>query len=129
MDDKERGRMSTPITAELREHAYDHIRLDLLPIADRIDAEHRRRMEDCRRNTRREVIRYMRGVLTDLDRGVRRVRKGDKAEVVRCADCRWAHEVEPVDGWKRVCRVRPIMPHYVRGDGYCDQGERREVDE
>lgn len=139
---------STPITAELREFA-DEIderagygvvmpnptskhsgapygpsseTEELYAIADRIDAEHERRMDDCRREVRREVIRYMRGVLTDLDRGVRRVRKGDKVEVVRCRDCLFAHP--RVDGLMQ-CDITRLVNHE---NFFCANGARREMD-
>jgi len=125
---------STPITAGLREVAAKTegangrcgklYRGDLDRIADRIDAEHERRMDDCRREVRREVIRYMRGVLTDLDRGVRRVRKGDKAEVVRCRDCVHAYFV---GGNNNSCGVFGITG--IGADDFCSNGERKEVSE
>jgi hypothetical protein len=80
---------------------------------------------DCRRNTRRELVRYLRGVLTDYDRNIRRVRKGDKAEVVRCKDCQYAREMDD----RHVCTVRPLLAHLVDGDDYCSRGVRAEVDE
>jgi hypothetical protein len=118
--------MREPITAELREI------VPLMPcggnemtaIADRIDAEHKRRMDDCRRNVRREAVRYMRGVLTDLDRGVRRVRKGDKTEVVRCKDCVHAYFVGGNDNFCGVFDIKGIG-----ADDFCSNGERREVEE
>ena len=120
-------------TDDLREYVdwlYEHRQMAgldhgvLLDIADRIDAEHARRMDDCRREVRREVIRYVRGVLTDLDRGVRRVRKGDKTEVVRCRDCESAVESHYHDGL--VCCMHGI---HVDGSHFCSDGERREVEE
>ena len=127
---------SAAITAELREFAdeiYERAGYgapygpsseneELCAIADRIDAEHKRRMDDCRREVRREVIRYMRGVLTDLDRGVRRVRKCDKVEVVRCRDCAYCQR--HVDG-SHVCELTHLA---YRDDYYCYFGARREVD-
>ena len=123
---------STPITSNLREYVdwlYEHkqmVGIDhgvLLEIADRIESEHKRRMDDCRREVRREAIRYVRGVLTDLDRGVRRVRKGDKTEVVRCNECIFAH---PRAGGTCQCDITQLVN---RGDHYCAYGERREADE
>lgn len=124
---------STPITADLREYVdvlYEHGRLAgfdhgvLLDIADRIDAEHGRRMDDCRREVRRETIRYMRGVLTDLDRGVRRVRKCDKTEVVRCKDC--VHSRPAEEDAVYYCDLEAFG--LMGGTAYCSLGERREVD-
>lgn len=66
--------MREPITKELREHAADHVRLELFAIADRIDREHESRMADSRREMRRAVIRYIRGVLNDYDHGIKRKR-------------------------------------------------------
>lgn len=114
--------MREPITKELREHAADHVRVELLEIADRIDAEHKRRMEQSRYETRRAVLRYLRGVLVDYERGVKRVRKGDTARVVRCRDCRWAVPM----GDCCLCGYRPVMAHLVKSDGYCSDGVRRE---
>ena len=96
---------------------------EMTAVADRIDAEHRRRMDDCRREVRREVIRYMRGVLTDLDRGVRRVRKGDKAEVVRCRDC---ENGMSIDG-HILCMMLGVPS--MGADDYCSHGERRKEDD
>ena len=124
--------MREPITANLREYVdwlYENkqmVGIDhgvLIEIADRIEAEHKRRMDDCRREVRRETIRYMRGVLTDLDRGVRRVRKGDKVEVVRCRDCSYCQR--HVDG-SHVCELTHLAH---RADYYCYFGARWEVDE
>lgn len=47
----------------------------LLDIADAIDAEHERRMERCRHETRRAFARYLRAVTVDYERGIKRVRK------------------------------------------------------
>lgn len=41
-------------------------------IADAIDAEHERRMEQCRHETRRSFGRYLRSVIWDYLRGVKR---------------------------------------------------------
>lgn len=113
--------MKEPITKELREHAADHVRVELLEIADRIDAEYKRRLETCRENTKRGVIRYLRGVLTDYDRNVKRVRKGDKVEVVRCRDCRWAKPL----GKRYVCTFRSQLTHLVDGNDFCSNGKRK----
>jgi hypothetical protein len=128
-----------PITKELREIA-DEIceragygapygpsseKEELCAIADRIDAEHRRRMGDCRREVRREVIHYMRGVLTDLERGVRRVRKCDKVEVVRCKDCVHSRPAEQEAVYYCDLEAFGLMGETA----YCSLGERREVDE
>jgi hypothetical protein len=76
--------MREPITKELREYAQQAVMrddymagltYDLDRIADRIDAEHERRMADSRREMRRAVIHYLRGVLNDYEKGVKRVRK------------------------------------------------------
>jgi hypothetical protein len=118
--------VSEPITKELRD-ALDRMwpNPELLEIADRIDAEHKRRMDDCRRNTNRALVRYLRGVLTDYDKGIKRVRKGDATEVVRCKDCQWARRMDD----RFVCTVRPLMAHLVDSDEYCSRGVRKEVDE
>lgn len=135
--------MKEPITKELRElPLYSSVKAattdtidlieplvyvtmaDLDAIADRIDAEHQHRLMDCRRNTKRELVRYLRGVLTDYDRNIRRVRKGDKAEVVRCKDCQYAREMDD----RHVCAVRPLMAHLVDGSDYCSRGKRKEVE-
>ena len=123
------------ITKELREEAAKTegangrcgklYRCDLDHIADRIDEEHKRRMDDCRRETRRALVRYLRGVLTDYDKGIKRVRKGDKAEVVRCEDCQYAREMYD----RYVCLVRPNIAHFVDADDYCSRGVRKEEDE
>ena len=125
---------SAAITAELREYAQQAVMrddymaglsYDLDRVADHIDAEHERRMDDCRREVRREVIRYMRGVLTDLDRGVRRVRKGDKAEVVRCRDC--VHSRPAEEDAIYYCDKGTFG--LMGGTAYCSLGKRREVSE
>ena len=82
-----------PITKELREYvrlvrAYhltdnhgkkreyvEATTTDMLELADRIDQEHERRMADSRREMRRAAVRYMRSVLTDYKKSVKRVRK------------------------------------------------------
>ena len=43
-------------------------------IADRIDADHERRMEQARRETRRAACRYLAGVVEDYKHGVKRGR-------------------------------------------------------
>ena len=45
--------------------------------------------------------------------------------IVRCRDCRWAHEAPPVEEWRLECRVRPLCRHYTPDDGFCHFGERR----
>ena len=118
--------VSEPITKELRDTLGKMwSNPELIEIADRIDAEHKRRMEDCRHNTKRALVRYLRGVLNDYDRGIKRVRKEDKAEVVRCRDCQWARRMDD----RFVCTVRPLMAHLVDADEYCSRGVRAEVDE
>lgn len=75
--------MREPITSELRclaammerDKLPPFSRAGLEAVADRIDQEHERRMADSRREMRRAVIRYLRSVLTDYERGVKRVRK------------------------------------------------------
>ena len=47
----------------------------LLDLADAIDADHESRMEQCRRETRRAMARYIRAVVSDYERGIKRVRK------------------------------------------------------
>ena len=49
-------------------------------------------------------------------------------KVVRCKNCRWAHEAPPVDEWHLECRVRPLCRHYTPDTGFCHLGEPREVD-
>jgi hypothetical protein len=129
-----------PITKELRELVgtldFDpddmfHMRLisvdkyQLAGIADNIDMEHKCRLDDCRHNTKRALVRYLRGVLNDYDRGIKRVRKGDKAEVVRCRDCMYARRMDD----RFVCTVRPLLAHLVDADEYCSRGVRAEVDD
>jgi hypothetical protein len=118
--------MGEPITKELRD-ALDRMwpNPELLEIADRIDAEHKRRLDDSRRNTNRALVRYLRGVLTDYDRGIKRVRKGVAVEVVRCRDCMYARCMDD----RFVCTVRPLTPHLVDADEYCSRGVRAEADE
>lgn len=123
------------ITKELREYALDVANHDagiayaFKCVADRIDAEYRRRMDDCRRETRRALVRYLRGVLTDYDKGIKRVRKGDVTEVVRCKDCQYAWRTDD----RFVCTLcrtlRPLGAHLVDADDYCSRGVRKEADE
>lgn len=126
--------MREPITKELREYVntvYDYGAITpsnhdtIIAIADRIDVAHKCRMSNSRRESRQAAIRYLRGVLTDYDRNIKRVRKGDKAEVVRCRDCQHAREMDD----RHVCTVRPLLAHLVDGDDYCSRGVRAEVDE
>lgn len=44
-------------------------------VADQIDAEHERRMEDCRRETRRSTCSYISRVVADYKRGKKWKRK------------------------------------------------------
>jgi len=59
------------ITGELRMYAdsfagpFEEERDKLLAIADRIDTEHKRRMDQCRADTKRAALRYLRGVMED----------------------------------------------------------------
>jgi len=129
--------MSEPTTKELREwvnkylYPYDINYINssygthLMEIADAIDAEHRRRMADSRRESRQAAIRYLRGVLLDYERGIKRVRKGDAVEVVRCRDCMYARRMDD----RFVCTVRPTMAHLVDADEYCSRGKRAEADD
>ena len=82
-----------PITKELREYvrlvrAYhltdnhgkkreyvEATTTDLLEIADHIDEEYKNRLENSRYEMRRAVIHYLRGVLNDYEKGIKRVRK------------------------------------------------------
>lgn len=48
------------------------VRDKLLRIADEIDAENSRRMEQSRRDTRRASCKYLGSVLNDYKRGVKR---------------------------------------------------------
>lgn len=52
-----------------RDHIY------LTSIADEIDREHERRMEDCRRETRRATCNYISRVVADYKRGKKWKRK------------------------------------------------------
>ena len=47
----------------------------MFEIADEIDAEHERRMEDCRRETRRATCNYISRVVADYKRGRKWKRK------------------------------------------------------
>ena len=47
-------------------------------------------------------------------------------QVVRCRDCRWAHEAPLVDGWQLECWVRPLSRHYTPDMGFCHLGEGME---
>lgn len=59
------------ITGELRMYAdtfagpLEEERERPLAIADRIDVEHKRRMDQCRTDTKRAALRYLRGVMED----------------------------------------------------------------
>lgn len=71
------------IADDLREYAdylkgrevSDDDHLVLMGIADQIDREHGERLWQCRRETKRAFARYMRSVITDYEKGVKRVRK------------------------------------------------------
>ena len=54
------------------EHAMHEIMKGLNDTADRIDAEHARRMEQCRRGVRKDFARYMRSCIEDYVKGVSR---------------------------------------------------------
>ena len=75
---------SEPITKGMREYVdliYDHGAISaldhgvLLDYADHIDEEYKNRLENSRYEMRRAVIHYLRGVLNDYEKGVKRVRK------------------------------------------------------
>lgn len=51
-----------------------------------------------------------------------------RERIVRCRDCRWAHEAPPVDEWHLECRVRPLCRHYTPDYGFCHLGEPKVVD-
>lgn len=67
------SRVSDP----LREYASipyrSHHRAQLLRIADEIDREHERRMEQSRRDTRHAFARYLRSVIADYLKGYKRL--------------------------------------------------------
>lgn len=63
--------------------------------------------------------------MEDYDKGVKRVRKGDAVEVVRCHDC--VHGMPCDRAGQLVCSVRMFSKHYVSADGYCSDGMRREA--
>lgn len=121
--------MRNRITEELRTFigAYvdEGLRVSAHGIADRIDAEHERRMERSRYEARRAVLNYLGGVLVDYKKGVKRVRKCDKEEVVRCRDCFWSY----VDKGTYVCNFNPAAAHYVGPDAFCSYGKRIEEDD
>ena len=58
--------------------------------------------------------------VTDYERDVMRVRKGDATKVVRCRDCMYARRMDD----RFVCTVRPLMAHLVDADEYCSRGLR-----
>ena len=96
---------------------------DIIMIADSIDAKHETRMADCRREVRHATIRYVRGVLNDYDRGIKRVRKNSSnvsQEIVRCSECK--HMVFTTVG--TLCELMPTPYSYVDLDCYCFRGER-----
>ena len=63
--------MSDSVSSELREIAASWQRDKLPPydvlvgIADRIDSEHRRRMRQCRRETKRATAKYLRAIIEE----------------------------------------------------------------
>ena len=76
--------VNEPITKGMREYVdliYDHGAISaldhgvLLDYADHIDEEYKNRLENSRYEMRRAVIHYLRGVLNDYEKGVKRVRK------------------------------------------------------
>lgn len=118
--------MSDRITDKLRNfyNSYDldwYVRCTLDDIANGIDAAHEERMKRSRYETRRAVLRYLGGVLNDYKKGIKRVRKCDKDEVVRCRDCEYAIDDDADNRY--VCVG--FASRTVDGDGYCSHGERR----
>lgn len=113
MASEETWRMDEPITQELRDAIdmmYDGKLLPftksaLLSVADRIDREHRLRMDGCRRETRR-------------------AKKGDAIEVVRCGECRWALPEQSEHDY-RAEYYCGMWRADVGADGYCMRGRRR----
>lgn len=49
-----------------------------------------------------------------------------RGPIVRCRDCRFAHEAPRVEGYHLECRLRPLCRHYTADGDYCSRGERRE---
>ena len=121
------------ITKELHKYIGDMDDLgaeELCEIADRIEREHEARMRQSREDARRAAMRYLRHVMLDYEKGIKRVRKGTTVEVVRCRDCKWASLLSarplPIEDWPYVCRLRPLMQHYVKADDYCSKGELKD---
>lgn len=61
--------VSTLRANDLIDGAWEKVYLD---IADHIDAEHERRMEQCRRETKRAFAKYLRSVTAEYERGHKR---------------------------------------------------------
>ena len=75
-----RHRVADPLRKLVRDMVeFDGIgrieEMALLEVADEIDAEHERRMEDCRRETRRSTCNYISRVVADYKRGKKWKRK------------------------------------------------------
>ena len=84
MSDNVATRRRQSVADPLRKLVRDMVEFDgigrieeiaLLEVADEIDREHERRMEDCRRSTRRVTCNYISRVVTDYKRGEKWIRK------------------------------------------------------
>jgi hypothetical protein len=106
------------------EHAMREIVKGLDKVADQIDAEHARRMEQCRRGVRKDFARYMRSCIADYEKGIsRRNRNHARARVTdsesdeaTCTQC--GSGVGIWDNYCCWCGAKITAREYVEaGDG------------
>lgn len=79
------SRVSEPLRKYARIPYRSHQRDQLLGIADEIDREHERRMEQSRNDTRRAFARYLRSVIADYLKGYKRLHEDAFARYQRKA--------------------------------------------
>lgn len=111
-------------TLRLVELGYDETNPVLIQTldacADIIDAEHARRMENCRRGIRKDFARYMRSVIEDYANGTARRNRNHAHRKVRlfesamgrtsCSRC--SQTIGPFDKYCRYCGARLTATDY-----------------
>lgn len=114
------------IADPLREYARQDGELDACTViwldehASRIEREHERRMEQCKRDVRRDFARFMRSVIADYEKGVSRRNRNHAHRKVRLTDDATGHttcakcgcRIDPYDNFCRHCGAKLTATEY-----------------
>lgn len=106
-----RGRL----TEELEAYATEHDIPEVMEMAARVQREHEWRMEQCQHETVRAMTRYLRSVVTDYSRGIKRRRRDEDGGT--CWHCAYSHGLPP----EMVCTIHGGRK--VGHGDYCSEWE------